>query len=72
MNEISTTSEAYGAFDEFIREMQEGDIVILGITIDPADALLGSDPIAYRCMFNDWADGEGIDTDKLDGQFYRH
>lgn len=66
-----TTTEAYEAFDEFIRDMTSR-IVIAGIEIDPATALLAADPIAYRCAFNDWADAEGIDTDRLKGDLYRH
>ena len=70
MYDIATTTEAYEAFDDYLDEL--GDVSLGTLTYPTSRVLLAVDPIAYRCEFNDWADAEGIDTDTLEGGFYRH
>lgn len=70
MNEITTTDEAYAAYDEFLDA--DGTVDVCGYAFYPSRVLLEVDPIAYRCGFNDWADSEDIDTDELTGDLYRH
>lgn len=67
---ITTTTEAYEAYDEALDA--EGTVTIAGYEYEVARALREVDPVAYRCGFNDWADAEGIDTDELTGDFYYH
>lgn len=65
---FETISETVAAYDECIRECTD-DIVIFGLTFDPADALNRLDPIAYKCGWIDWCDSEGIDTDELEDDY---
>lgn len=68
---ITTWREAYEAWDEWLDDVG-GDITVLGMTFLPSDILRNCDPVAYRCGFNDWADGLNIDTDELTGNPERH
>lgn len=70
MYNITTTDEAYEAFDEYLDEL--GSVTIGPLTYPPSTTLRAVDPIAYRCNFNDWADAEGIDIDALVGELYHH
>ena len=67
---IKTTAQAYDAFDNYLDEF--GNVDVIGFTYPASRVLLVVDPIAYRCAFHDWADSEGIDVDDLDGDLYRH
>jgi hypothetical protein len=67
---ITTTTEAYEAYDEALDA--NGTVTIAGYEYEVSRALREVDPVAYRCGFNDWANDEGIDTDELEGAFYRH
>lgn len=70
MDDITTTADAYEAFDDYLDTLE---VVTLGTLPYPASrVLLAVDPIAYRCGFNDWCDAEGIDVDALEGSLYRH
>lgn len=71
MYDIATTTEAYAAFDDYLDETNE-PATVAGQEFLPSRVLWEVDPIAYRCEFNDWAHFEGIDTDNLDGDLYRH
>lgn len=71
MQDITTTTEAYEAYDEMLDDVY-GQATIGGQKYQTSRALREVDPVAYRCGFNDWADAEGIDTDALEGDFYRH
>ena len=70
MYNITNTTDAYEMFDEYLDTL--GDVSLGFLTYSASQVLLAVDPIAYRCEFNDWADSEGIDTDTLEGGFYRH
>lgn len=50
--------DALDRYDEYLNEL--GDVTIGGLTYDQAEAFKRIDPIAYRCGFNDWADGEQL------------
>ena len=53
-----TDHDAHERFDEMLNECY--DVIKFGeMTYMPADVLKECDPIAYRCMFNDYADSEG-------------
>ena len=49
-------------FDEMLNE--QGEIVIAGITFDPARILKEIDPIAYEEEFSNWADAMSYDFDE--------
>lgn len=70
MEDITTTEEAYSAFDDYLDEL--GDVAIGTLSYSASRVLHAVDPIAYRCEFNEWADAEGIDVDNLYGALYRH
>lgn len=42
-------------------ELVAGDVEIGGLKYAHSEAFKRVDPIAYRCSFNDWADGEKLD-----------
>lgn len=69
--DITATADAYDAFDEYLDEVL-GDISVGTLSYSASRVLLNVDPVAYRCEFNDWCDAEGIDTDELEGDLYRH
>ena len=53
-----TDYDAHEQFNEMLNECY--DVIKFGeMTYMPADVLKACDPIAYRCMFNDYADSEG-------------
>lgn len=70
MDNITTTEEAYDAYDDYLDTL--GDVTIGTLSYPASRVLLAVDPIAYRCEFNEWADAEGIDVDNLDGDLYHH
>lgn len=61
-----TWDEAYERYDDMLNEIS-GPVRIGTLEYDAARVLREVDPIAYRTGFVDWADGEGIDTDELEG-----
>lgn len=62
---ITTMSEAINQFDEMLDDcytpLQFGDM-----SLAPSRCLREVDPIAYRTMFYDYMDSEGIETDDLE------
>lgn len=50
--------DALERYDESLNEL--GEVTIGGLQYEQAEALKRVDPIAYRCGFNDWADGEQL------------
>lgn len=68
---IYTWTEAYQAWDNYLDELHQA-VTIGDLVYYPSEILRRCDPVAYRCCFNDWADGEGIDTDELTGYPERH
>jgi hypothetical protein len=58
-----TENEAYEMLDSMLD--QAGPVTIAGLEFDPSRILRECDPIAYRCMFFDYMDAQGIDTDDL-------
>ena len=60
-----TMSEAIEAYDDLLDNTNE-EAFVWGYTYSPSRVLRELDPIAYRCVFADWADAEGIDTDELE------
>lgn len=50
--------DALEQYDEFLNEM--GNVIIGGLQYEQSEALKRVDPVAYRCGFNDWADGEKL------------
>lgn len=55
-------ADAVEAYDDMLNECHDAP-TIAGIEFDPCVILRRVDPIAYRCGFNDWLDGEGVDSD---------
>lgn len=51
--------DALEQYDEYLNEC--GDVTIGGLQYEQAEALKRVDPIAYRCGFNDWADGQQLE-----------
>lgn len=64
---MTTWDEAVEQFDEFLDEIT-GEVVILGMTFLPSRILKETDPIAYRESLFNYIDGEGIDSDDLEGE----
>jgi hypothetical protein len=63
---MTTWHEAIEAFNDFLDEVYS-DFEIAGMTYRPSYVLENTDPTAYRVMFHDWADSDGMDTDDLEG-----
>lgn len=59
-----TMSAAIAAYDDALDEC--GDVTIGTLAYAPSRVLREVDPIAYRCGFWDWLDGEGVDGDALE------
>lgn len=61
--------EAEKLYDEFLDEVNPM-ITICGMEYCPSKVLEDTDPIAYRCLFSDWLDGENLttDEDEADGE----
>lgn len=64
---MTTWDEAVEQFDEFLDEIT-GEVDILGMTFLPSRILKEMDPIAYRTSLFDYIDGEGINSDDLEGE----
>lgn len=64
---ITTWDEAIEYYDDAINE--QDDVVVCGLTFTPSRILRELDPTAYRCGLFDWLDGEGVDSDDLEGDF---
>lgn len=64
-NVVTTWQQAENLWDDFLDI--GGDVTIAGIEFQRSRILREVDPIAYRCGLNDFLDGEGIDSDDLDG-----
>lgn len=66
-----STLELKERFDEFLDDVY-GVISIAGLSYCTSDLLKSTDPIAYRCTFNDWLDaeiGEG-NIKEVEGLYY--
>jgi hypothetical protein len=57
--EGKSEDEMHEIYDEFIDETSN-EISILGLTYYASEILKKVDPIAYRCYFHDWLDGEEV------------
>ena len=70
MNQL-TDHDLHETFDDCMNDCEE-QVKVCGLTMDPADVLKTMDPVAYRCYFNDWLDGELDDTifEHADGNYY--
>jgi hypothetical protein len=53
-------------FDELLYDCH-GDVEICGMRYAASIILFSVDPIAYRCLFNDWLDGE-----LMEGRIHQH
>ena len=67
MDEDMTIQEAVEQYNEYLNSGEWASAG--GQQFAPSDVLKALDPIAYRTGFHDWADSEGIDTDKLSGSW---
>lgn len=58
--ELAEEIVGYDREDDFDRMLDdcEPEITICGLSLSPSEVLYKCDPVAYRCMFNDWLDGE--------------
>ena len=61
-----TVEDALERYDEMLDECYPVALPEFG-GFDASRVLRALDPIAYRCGFYDWLDGEGIDSDTLTG-----
>ena len=66
LGHLSTFQQAEDLFDDFLD--QSGDVTILGVEYQRSRILKSLDPIAYRTALFDFIDGEGVDSDDLDGE----
>ena len=64
---FTSWEDAEQSFDDMLDE-SSGPVVIAGIEFRAAQVLKEVDPIAYRTSLFDYVDGEGIDSDDLDGE----
>lgn len=62
-----TISETVAAYEEMLDECYP--MVEVGVTLAPSQVLRECDPIAFKCGWIDWCDGEGIDTDGLEDDY---
>lgn len=63
-----TVEYALERYDEMLDETLSVSLPEMG-GFDASRVLKALDPIAYRCGFHDWLDGEGIDSDTLTGSW---
>ena len=63
---FTTWREAEESFDEQLDN--GGAVEIAGLDFWPSTILKECDPIAYRCYLYDFIDGEGVDSDDLEGE----
>ena len=58
-------------YDEMLDECF-GVVSVAGISYDTSNLLKSTDPITYRCGFNDWLDAEITDGryEEIDGKIY--
>jgi hypothetical protein len=75
MSRLITKTEALEMFNEMLDDC-EGPVELCGMTYSASYVLHKTDPIAYRCGFNDYVDSltdddifvEGLTEDENDGQ----
>lgn len=65
---METYTEAIEAFNDLLDDLY-GETKIGVVSIPASRVLRECDPIAYRCEFLDWLDGEGVDSDSLEGDY---
>ena len=61
----ATWQDAEERYDELLDT--EGPVEVSGLPFNRSRVLRELDPIAYRCGLFDFIDGEGWDSDELDG-----
>ena len=66
--DIASVYTAVQSYDEMLDETLSVSLQEMG-GFDASRVLKALDPIAYRCGFHDWLDGEGIDSDTLTGSW---
>ena len=66
-----STLELKERFDEFLDEAY-GTVEVAGLTYCTSDLLKSTDPIGYRCGFNDWLDAEITEGNlkEIEGLYY--
>lgn len=62
----TTMSELVEAYRDFLDEVVEEEVVIVGYTFSPSRILEKLDPIAFRCGYLEYADAMEIDIDELE------
>jgi hypothetical protein len=70
MKDILTERELKEMFNEYLDEVW-GTVEIAGFGYATSAVLKDADPIAYKCMFNDWLDAEvsaGV-IDESEGEY---
>jgi len=60
-----TWQDAEERYDSLLDD--DGAVEVAGLPFDPSRILRELDPTAYRCGLLDFIDGEGWDSDDLDG-----
>lgn len=55
--------DAINGFDDYLNEMYPDNVMVCGHEFTPARALKELDPTAYREMFNNWLDSEGLELE---------
>lgn len=66
-----STLELKERFDEFLDDVY-GVVEVAGLSYCTSDLLKSTDPIAYRCAFNDWLDAEISEGNikEIEGLYY--
>ncbi|MCR6713129.1 MAG: hypothetical protein NVV57_10725 [Demequina sp.] len=64
MQSYTTIDEALSVYDEALDEAYGEPM-----GYQASRVLKAVDPIAYRCGFHDWLDGEGVVSDTLEGDW---
>ena len=70
--EFQSSWQLQVAYDAVIDEINP-ECMVNGFGYSPSDVLKALDPVAYRCGFADWLDGEirdGVYTDEIQGEYY--
>ena len=70
--EFQSERQLHDAYDNVLNELND-ECMVNGFGFSPSEVLKALDPIAYRCGFSDWLDGEirdGVYTDEIQGEYY--
>lgn len=60
---VLTQQDAINGFDDYLNEVYPDNVMVCGYEFTPARALKELDPTAYREMFNNWLDSEGLELE---------